>query len=147
MTAQKGRTHDCKRPLLITKKTLASRGPSTHEAAFDSKCGFFLYGRSAEIFVPLAALCSRFAVCRWFAKISRHRRDDPWGSRRRPSAGFWRILLKKSKIERLRKSREGQFLSVSAAASLCRAGTKVSARIVRIDVVPHVAARGTPQRG
>src|ERR1700704_1031387 len=31
--AQKGRTHDCKRPLLITKKTLASRGPSTHEAA------------------------------------------------------------------------------------------------------------------
>jgi hypothetical protein len=33
MTAQKGRTHDCKRPLLITKKTLASRGPSTHEAA------------------------------------------------------------------------------------------------------------------
>src|SRR4030081_1566712 len=30
--AQKGRTHDCKRPLLITKKTLASRGPSTHEA-------------------------------------------------------------------------------------------------------------------
>src|SRR3981189_214037 len=26
--AQKGRTHDCKRPLLITKKTLASRGPS-----------------------------------------------------------------------------------------------------------------------
>src|ERR1700704_4332480 len=31
--AQKGRTHDSKRPLLITKKTLASRGPSTHEAA------------------------------------------------------------------------------------------------------------------
>ena len=70
-------------------------------------------------------------------------RGDPDG----PSAGFWRILLKKSKIEASEKSREGQFFIVSAAASLCRAGTKVSARIVRIDVVPHVAARGTPQRG
>jgi hypothetical protein len=32
-TAQKGRIHDCKRPLLITQKILASRGPSIHEAA------------------------------------------------------------------------------------------------------------------
>lgn len=39
MTAQKGRTHDCKRPLLITKKTLASRGPSTHEAALPPTLG------------------------------------------------------------------------------------------------------------
>jgi hypothetical protein len=31
--APKGRTHDCKRPVLLTKKALASRGPSTHEAA------------------------------------------------------------------------------------------------------------------
>jgi hypothetical protein len=32
-TAPKGRTHDCKRPVLRTKKTLATWGPSTHEAA------------------------------------------------------------------------------------------------------------------
>src|SRR5580693_22067 len=30
--APKGRTHDCKRPVLLTKKALASWGPSTHEA-------------------------------------------------------------------------------------------------------------------
>jgi hypothetical protein len=33
--APKGRTHDRKRPALFTKKTLASGGPSTHEAAYD----------------------------------------------------------------------------------------------------------------
>ena len=33
VTAPKGRTHDCKRPTAHHKKTLASRGPSTHEAA------------------------------------------------------------------------------------------------------------------
>jgi len=32
-TAPKGRTHDCKRLVLFTKKTLASWEPSTHEAA------------------------------------------------------------------------------------------------------------------
>jgi hypothetical protein len=32
-TAPAGRTHDCKRPVLIPKKALASGGPSTHEAA------------------------------------------------------------------------------------------------------------------
>jgi hypothetical protein len=32
-TASKGRTHDCKRPVLLTKITLAGWGPSTHEAA------------------------------------------------------------------------------------------------------------------
>jgi hypothetical protein len=36
VTAPKGRTHDCKRPLLITKN-LANRGPSTHEAALMQK--------------------------------------------------------------------------------------------------------------
>ena len=41
---------------------------------------------------------------------------------------FWRILLKKAKVERLRKSRQGQFLIVSAAASRCRAGTKACDR-------------------
>jgi hypothetical protein len=30
-TAPKGRTHDCKRPALFTQKTLAIRGPSTHD--------------------------------------------------------------------------------------------------------------------
>src|SRR5882757_6329554 len=38
------------------------------------------------------------------------------------------MLSKKSKIERLRKSREDQFFVVSAAASLCRACTKVCDR-------------------
>src|ERR1700688_51103 len=39
------------------------------------------------------------------------------------------ILLKKSKIERLRKSREGRFLIASAAANLCRTRTKVCHRL------------------
>src|ERR1700720_4389756 len=33
-TALKGRTHDCKRPLFITRKNSCKSGPSTHEAAF-----------------------------------------------------------------------------------------------------------------
>ena len=33
MPHRKIRTHDSKRPVLLTKKTLASWGPSTHEAA------------------------------------------------------------------------------------------------------------------
>src|SRR6266404_9647147 len=41
---------------------------------------------------------------------------------------FGSMLSKKSKIERLRKSREDQFFVVSAAASLCRACTKVCDR-------------------
>jgi hypothetical protein len=40
----------------------------------------------------------------------------------------WQMLSKKSKIERLRKSREDQFFVVSAAASLCTACTKVCDR-------------------
>src|SRR5580692_6509389 len=39
-----------------------------------------------------------------------------------------RIVLQKSKIERLRKSREGRFLDVSTAAKVCRADTKVRGR-------------------
>jgi hypothetical protein len=35
--ASKGRTHDCKRPMLHAKLSLARRGPSTHEA-----CEFIL---------------------------------------------------------------------------------------------------------
>src|SRR3982074_3284125 len=59
--AQKGRTHDCKRPLLITKKTLASRGPSTHEAApcslSDGRLRFHR-GRNMKcwIFLPVLAV-------------------------------------------------------------------------------------------
>lgn len=41
---------------------------------------------------------------------------------------FWRILLKKSKIERLPKSRESRCLDVSAAAMLARSDTKVRGR-------------------
>jgi hypothetical protein len=38
---------------------------------------------------------------------------------------FWRILLQKSKIEQLQKSRESRFLDISAAAMPCSADTKV----------------------
>jgi RNase P subunit RPR2 len=47
-TAQKGRTHDCKRPLLITQKILASRGPSTHEAALLTTCPAPLAGQGRK---------------------------------------------------------------------------------------------------
>jgi hypothetical protein len=60
---------------------------------------------------------------------------------------FAPILLKKSKIERLRKSREGQFLTVSAAASLCKAGTKVSDRFLYESMWSLTLPRGTHQAG
>ena len=41
---------------------------------------------------------------------------------------FGSILLKKSKIENFKKSRKGQLLVVSDAASLCRTRTKVCDR-------------------
>jgi hypothetical protein len=41
---------------------------------------------------------------------------------------FWRILLKKSKIAGLRKSRECGMLVISAAARLCRTNTGVGGR-------------------
>src|SRR5258705_4485489 len=41
---------------------------------------------------------------------------------------YWRILLKKSKIQRLRKSREGWFFVVPAAASVCKTGTRTYGR-------------------
>jgi hypothetical protein len=36
-TAPKGRTHDCKRPVFLTKITFAGWGPSTHEAALPQR--------------------------------------------------------------------------------------------------------------
>ena len=45
-------------------------------------------------------------------------------TRRKRDVACWPILLKKSKIQRLRKSREGRFFVVSGAASLCRTGTR-----------------------
>lgn len=55
------------------------------------------------------------------------------------------ILLKKSKIELLRKSREGQFLIVSAAASPCGAGTRGCGRFCAIRCGPsHCRAWGAP---
>jgi hypothetical protein len=36
-----------------------------------------------------------------------------------PNGRIWRILLKKSRIEGLRKSRECRMLAISAAARLC----------------------------
>src|ERR1700730_3003392 len=48
----------------------------------------------------------------------------------------WQMLSKKSKIERLRKSREDQFFVVSAAASLCRACTRVCDRFCVIRYGP-----------
>ena len=56
------------------------------------------------------------------------------------------ILLQKSKIERLRKSRESRFLETLAAAILSGANTKVGGRLVGNDVVPQVAAREAHQR-
>src|ERR1700722_17576788 len=43
--APKGRTYDCKRPVLLTKKNLASWGPSTHEAA----CGRLSHARNSPL--------------------------------------------------------------------------------------------------
>jgi hypothetical protein len=42
-----------------------------------------------------------------------------------PNGGYWRILLKKSKIERLQKSRQNRCLDVFTAAVLARGDTKV----------------------
>src|SRR5713226_5540604 len=55
-----------------------------------------------------------------FRTDRRHRRRGPL----RNSVRSGSILLKKSKIEPLRKSREGQFFVVSVTASLCRTGTR-----------------------
>jgi hypothetical protein len=52
--------------------------------------------------------------------------------------------LKKSKFERLGKSRESRVLDLSTAARLCIADTK--GRGVGNDMVPHVAAREAHQR-
>src|SRR5258708_5733633 len=49
-------------------------------------------------------------------------------TRRKRDVACWPILLKKSKIQRLRKSREGWFFVVSAAASVCRTGTRTYGR-------------------
>jgi hypothetical protein len=49
---------------------------------------------------------------------------------------FAPILLKKSKIARLRKSREGQFFVVSVAASLCRTSTRTYDRFSVNRFVP-----------
>ena len=51
------------------------------------------------------------------------------------------MLSKKSKIERLRKSREDQFFVVSATASLCRACTKVCDRFCLIRCGPLTLPR------
>jgi hypothetical protein len=42
---------------------------------------------------------------------------------------YWRILLKKSKIERLRKSREGRLLGLSAAARLFKTNRTFRGRV------------------
>jgi len=51
---------------------------------------------------------------------------------------FWNgpMLSKKSKIDRLPKSRESRFLAASAAASLCRTGTKRCGRLLVNRRVP-----------
>src|SRR6202171_4261592 len=57
----------------------------------------------------------------------------------------WGILLKKSKIERLRKSRESWFLVLSAAARLCRTDTRVYDRFCGNRCGPsHCRARDAP---
>jgi hypothetical protein len=47
---------------------------------------------------------------------------------RQVDVSYWQIVLQKSKIERLRKSREGRFLECSAAAMLFSVDTKVRGR-------------------
>jgi hypothetical protein len=54
------------------------------------------------------------------------------------------MLSKKSKIEGLRKSRKGQVLVVSVAASLCRACTKVCDRFAAIRSGPSRCPRMGP---
>src|ERR1700676_759372 len=57
----------------------------------------------------------------------------------------WGILLKKSKIERLRKSRESRLLVVSAAARLCRTDTRVYDHFCGNRCGPsHCRARDAP---
>jgi hypothetical protein len=43
----------------------------------------------------------------------------------------WRIVLKNSKIARLRKSRKCRMLAISVAARLCKIDTGVSGRFCR----------------
>jgi hypothetical protein len=50
--ALKGRTHDYKRPVLLTKKTLGSWRPSTHEAALVAAVR--LWDRSVGLTAPSA---------------------------------------------------------------------------------------------
>src|SRR3984893_5175189 len=57
-----------------------------------------------------------------------------------------RILLQKSKIERLRKSRESRFLETLAAAILSGPIRRSVVVLVGSDVVPHVSAREAHQR-
>jgi hypothetical protein len=45
-----------------------------------------------------------------------------------PNVRFWQILLEKSKIEQLGKSREGRLLGPSTDARLCKTNTKVRGR-------------------
>src|ERR1700730_17590910 len=56
------------------------------------------------------------------------------------------ILLQKSKIERLRKSRESRFLETLAAAILSGPIRRSVVVLVGSDVVPHVSAREAHQR-
>ena len=57
-------------------------------------------------------------------------------------------VLKKSKIEGLRKSRESRMLAISTAAGLCRTDTRGQPLLFRclVDVIPHIAARETHGR-
>ena len=57
------------------------------------------------------------------------------------------MLSKKSKIEELRKSRKGQVLVVSVAASLCRACTKVCDRFAAIRCGPSRCPAWDPPAG
>ena len=81
------------------------------------------------------------SACRLSGPLLNHRGQMPL--RAMPlSVRFGSMLSKKSKIERLRKSREDQFLVVSAAASPCRAFAKACDRFCMIRcgslTSPHV---------
>src|SRR5882757_6437968 len=63
---------------------------------------------------------------------------------KRSNVCYWQILLK---IQRLRKSRDGRFFVVSAAASVCTTGTRTYGRFcLNRCGPPHIAAPAARQR-
>jgi hypothetical protein len=97
-----------------------------------------------------AIACNQLFKKHYRQTLERHRAPQGKAAMNVPLLGsngsYWRILLKKAKIERLRKSREGRFLDASIAARPVGPIRRSVVVFVGIDVVPHVAARETHRR-